>query len=189
MTDLEEALDTLKDRLGKAGNASETVKDTAEEYGLHPGLLRRKFKERYSTAPEEYVPSTSFTTMSRRRARKNALDWAWNSHGELKTITMTQEAFQVFQEGKEGWIVDHVRKCHLGAIFKEGRREYAFAGLTSSNKIMAIPVDDTGPSDENSFLEHVQWLTGNPNLAFVTEQQAYEWLQERTIVGANVNLS
>lgn len=213
MTDLDEALDTLKDRLGEAGTASEIVNDTADEYDLHPGLLRRKFEERYNTSPEDYVPSTSLSTLSRRRARKEALNWAWQSHSSLKTISMVPNALRKHQEGKDDWVTKQVRKHHLGAIFRENGYEYAFAGLSSSRAIMAIPVQGGDPTEKSAYLHQVifqegvepfpwttmqevrphflgvLWLIGNPNLEFDTPQQAYGWLQEHIVFDANDDLT
>ncbi|SHF02136.1 hypothetical protein SAMN05444279_11467 [Ruegeria intermedia] len=215
MTDLEDALDTLKNRLGNEGNAFEIVIETADEYGFHPNFLRRKFVERYHTSPEEYAPPTGLITLNRRRARKNALSWAWQSHSVLEIYTMTPappDARQKHEQRKNTWIAEQVRKHHLGAIFAEHGYEYAFAGLSSSGAIMAIPVGEGDPKERSAHLHRVifqedaepfpwntvqevrpyisdtVWRMGNPELTFATKQQAYEWLQKRIIVGANENL-
>lgn len=189
MTELEEALDTLKDRLGQGGQAAEIVTDTADEYELNPNLLRRKFEERFSVSPEAYVPSTSFATLSRRKARKEAHSWAWSSHSVLLTISMSMDEYQAYQTGKSEWVEQQVKEHHLGAIFVENGYEYAFAGLSwslfSSRAIMAIPVDDGDPTEKSAHLHRsVLWRLGNPNLEFSTEQKAYDWLHERTVVRA-----
>lgn len=208
MTELEEALDTLKDRLGQGGQTAEILTDTADEYELNPNFLRRKFEERFSVSPEAYVPSTSLATLSRRKARKEAHSWAWQSHGQLQTLSMTMDEYQEYQTGKSEWIERQIKEHHLGAIFVEKGYEYAFAGLSPSRAIMAIPVDDGDPTEKSAHLHRVVfqdgvkpfawttmqevrphissvlWRMGNPNLEFSTEQDAYDWLHERTVVSA-----
>ncbi|MCF3595733.1 hypothetical protein LZG00_17215 [Rhodobacteraceae bacterium LMO-12] len=208
MIELEEALDTLKDRLGQGGRAAEIVTDTADEYELNPILLRRKFVEKFAVSPEAYVPSTSLATLSRRKARKEAHSWAWQSHSQLQTLSMSMDEYQAYQTGKSEWVEQQVKEHHLGAIFVENGNEYVFAGLSSSRAIKAIPVDDGEPTEKGAHLykvvfqdgvkpfawttmQEVQphisgvlWRLGNPNLEFSTEQKAYDWLHERTVVRA-----
>lgn len=198
MTELEEALDTLKDRLGQGGLAAEIVTDTADEYELNPNLLRRKFEERFAVSPEAYVPPTSLATLSRRKARKDAHSWAWHLHSQSQTISMSLNEFRAYQTGEREWVEQHVKEHHLGAIFVENGYEYAFAGLSSSRAIMAIFVDDGNPTEKSAHLYKgvfqdgvkpfawptMHWLSGNPNLKFSTEQKAYDWLHERTVVRA-----
>lgn len=213
MTELEDALDTLKERLGQEGHAAEIVIDTAREYELNPILLRRKFEERFSVSPEAYVPTISITTLNRRRARKEAQNWAWQLHSQIQTISMAMDAFQKHQQRKGEWIEHQVRDHHLGVIFAESGYEYAFAGLSSSGAIMAIPVDGGDPVERSAQLYQVVfkddakpfawtsmqevrphisgviWRIGNPHLEFSNEQEAYTWLREHTVVGAIENLA
>lgn len=208
MTELKEALDTLKDRLGQGGLAAEIVTDTADEYELNPKLLHRKFEERFSVSPEAYIPSTSLATLNRRKARKEAHSWAWSSYSRSATLSMSMDEYQAYPVGKSEWIEQQIKEHHLGAIFVENGYEYAFAGLSSSRAVMAIPVDDGDPREKSAhfyrvvfqdgvqpfawttmqevrpYISCVLWRMGNPSLEFSTEQKAYDWLLERTVVRA-----
>ena len=208
MTELEDALDTLKDRLGQGGYSLEILTETADEYEVSPSLLSRKFEERFSVSPEAYVPSTSLTTLSRRKARKDARSWAWQSRSQLAIFSMSKDDHKEHQKGNNEWIEQQAIEGHLGAIFAENGYEYAFAGLSLSRSIMAIPVDDGDPSEKSAHLHQVVfkdgvkpfawttmqevrphisaviWRIGNPSLEFSSEEEAYDWLHERIIVSA-----
>jgi hypothetical protein len=186
MSELDDALEVLRGRLPVSAGVSDIVAEIAEDYGLHPAFLRRKFEERFKTSPESYERPTSLVTLDRRAARKGAISWAWqaDSFGQGSSMGPEEAARHSsnIEAGRDEWISERVRAHHLGAIFKEQGREYAFIGLSASKTIEAIPVQE---SDQ---LSAVLWMTGNSELGFETEALAYEWLEGRIIVGAQEDL-
>lgn len=183
MRNLQDALEILKECLSTGTKVDVAVRETAEDYGLHPTLLKRKFEEQHGVSPESYSPPISDETLSRRRARKRALSQAWEDSIRLSTLYLFPVEYKELQEGKEEWMNQNVSKKYLGTIFEDDGSIYAFAGLSGNMCVKAIPVNEPDGTVD-SLVETVGWMCGNRKLKFDNEQDAYLWLAERTLVAA-----
>ena len=173
---LSDALDTLKDRLTNNSDGATAVIETAEEYGLNPQLLSRKFTEAYGTTPAQYTPPTDLKTRLRRLARKRALDTAWDRFTLHQSLIDPNTSLRPNEAEKQKWQQEAIRQRRAGVIFVYQGQEYAFSHLVSdggSRCIAAIPVEE----NEDALF----WMIGNAKLTFGTEQDAYTWLTHHTI--------
>lgn len=179
--DLNEALDTLEERLSDGSKASEVVIDTADEYGLRPELLNRKFEELHGLSVDNYQRPTSLVTLARRKARKDALDSAWQTgDGLYFGITEPYDPEEI-QKRKTDWMQAAPIGGMVGAIFSFNGDEYAFVKFTrcvDGFMICGIPVLKQKTNDELS------WRLGNSKLRFETQKEGFEYLEVNTLVHA-----
>lgn len=73
MTNLNDALHDLRDVIALKGFTAELVEEIAEDYGINPVLLSRKFTEQYNATPAEYVaPNVAELSDKLRAAQQRA---------------------------------------------------------------------------------------------------------------------
>jgi len=108
---IHEALTDLRDELKSGTEATEAVEIAAEEHGLNPALVLRKFTESFGVTPAVWQEAHLNKSASQERADKMAsLKVAVATHNRLPGAKQAAAANAAYALAKEVGVNLHVRR-------------------------------------------------------------------------------
>lgn len=92
MQNLNEAINDLRATLAADGFAPGAVEEVAEDWGLNPVLLTRKFREKFNCKPSAYQPPAAVEIkLDYERLYDEGMARAWQSHPKMYWTWLTDD--------------------------------------------------------------------------------------------------